>query len=128
MLLALTAGVFLLFLCIAPGSPDGGARADVVLDVIGGDILKRSTALVRAGARSSPRSNRPRSSPENGRAIFFVVEADCSQLSELAQRLRDGRTDFEYRAVRPFAEAPAASGPDAPHVSGKTIIQVIEGW
>jgi hypothetical protein len=31
-------------------------------------------------------------------------------------------------AVRPLAEAPAAFGPDAPRVRGKTIIQVTEGW
>jgi hypothetical protein len=30
--------------------------------------------------------------------------------------------------VRPLAEAPAAFGPDAPRVPGKTIIQVAEGW
>ena len=45
---------------------EDAGEADVVLDVIGGDILKRSIALVRAGGRSSPRSNRPRSNPRTG--------------------------------------------------------------
>jgi NADPH:quinone reductase-like Zn-dependent oxidoreductase len=101
---------------------------DVLLDVIGGDILRRSTALVRAGGTLVTIAEPPTVQPENGRAIFFVVEADRSQLAELAQRLRDGRLTSNVGAVRPLAEAPAAFGPDAPRVSGKTIIQVTEGW
>ena len=57
-----------------------------------------------------------------------VVEADRSQLAELAQRLRDGRLTSNVGAVRALAEVPAAFGPDAPRGSGKTIIQVTEGW
>ena len=107
---------------------EGAGEADVVLDVIGGDILKRSTALLRAGGTLVTTIEPPTIQPENGRAIFFVVEADRSQLVALAQRLRDGRLTSNVGAVRPLAEAPAAFGPNAPHASGKTIIQVIEGW
>ena len=102
--------------------------ADVVLDVIGGDILRRSTALVRPGGTLVTIAEPPTVQPENARAVFFVVEADRSQLAELAQRLRDGRLTSNVVAVRPLPEAPAAFGPDAPRVSGKTIIQVTEGW
>jgi NADPH:quinone reductase-like Zn-dependent oxidoreductase len=103
-------------------------EADVVFDVIGGDILKRSIALVRAGGTLVTTIEPPAIQPENGRAVFFVVEADRSQLAELARRLRDGRLTSNVGAVRPLAEAPAAFGPNAPRVSGKTIIQVTEGW
>jgi len=103
-------------------------EADVVLDVIGADIVRRSTALVRAGGTLVTIAEPPTIQPANGRAIFFVVEADRSQLAELAQRLRDGRLTSNVVAVRPLAEAPAAFGPDAPRVPGKTIIQVTEGW
>ncbi|MGO9886113.1 MAG: NADP-dependent oxidoreductase [Solirubrobacteraceae bacterium] len=107
---------------------EGAGEADVVLDVIGGDILKRSTALVRAGGTLVTTIEPPTIQPENGRAIFFVVEPYRSQLVELAQRLHDGRLTSNVGAVRPLAEAPAAFGPNAPHASGKTIIQVVEGW
>ena len=103
-------------------------RGGVVVDVIGGEILQRSTALVRAGGTLVTIAGPPTIQPENGRAIFFVVEADRSQLAELAQRLRDGRLTSNVGAVRPLAEAPAAFGPDAARVSGKTIIRITEGW
>ena len=107
---------------------EDAGEADVVLDVIGGDILRRSTALVRAGGTLVTIAEPPAIQPENGRAIFFVVVADRSQLAELAQRLRDGRLTSNVGAVRRLAEAPAAFGPDAPRVAGKTMIQVTEGW
>ena len=107
---------------------EDAGEADVVLDVIGGEILQRSIALVRAGGTLVTIAEPPTIQPENGRAIFFVVEADRSQLAELAQRLRDGRLASNVGAVRALAEAPAAFGPHRPRVSGKTIIQVTEGW
>ena len=70
---------------------EDAGEADVVLDVIGGEILQRSIALVRAGGTLVTIAEPPAIQPENGQAIFFVVEADRSQLAELAQRLRDGR-------------------------------------
>jgi NADPH:quinone reductase-like Zn-dependent oxidoreductase len=107
---------------------EDAGQVDVVLDVIGGDILRRSTALIRAGGTLVTIAEPPTIQPENGRTIFFVVEADRSQLAQLARRLRDGRPTSNVGAVRPLAEAPAAFGPDAPRVFGKTIIQVAEGW
>jgi NADPH:quinone reductase-like Zn-dependent oxidoreductase len=107
---------------------EGVGEADVVLDVIGGDILRRSTGLVRAGGTLVTIAEPPEIQPEDGWAIFFIVVADRSQLVELAQRLRDGRLTSNVGAVRPLAEAPVAFGPDAPRVPGKTIIQVTDAW
>ena len=106
---------------------EGAGEADVVLDVIGGDILKRSTALVRAGG-TLVTTIEPTIQPENGRAIFFVVEADRSSWSSSPQRLRDGRLTSNVGAVGPVGRGARRVRPDAPHTSGKTIIQVIEGW
>jgi NADPH:quinone reductase-like Zn-dependent oxidoreductase len=98
-------------------------EVDVVFDVIGGEILNRSAALVRAGGTLVTIASVPTVQPKNGRAIFFVVEPDRSQLAELAQRLRDGRLEPIVGAVRPLAEAPAAFAP-GPRTAGKTIIRV----
>ena len=96
---------------------------DVVFDVIGGQILERSTALVRAGGTVVTIVAPPAVQPDNGRAVFFVVEPDRTRLADLAQRLRDGRIKPLVGAVRPLPEAPAAFAPDR-RTHGKTIIQI----
>ena len=98
-------------------------EVDVVFDVIGGEILDRSAALVRAGGTLVTIAAPPTVLPDNGRAVFFVVEADRLRLADLAQRLRDGRLKPRIGAVRPLAEAPAAFAP-ARRTPGKTIIRI----
>jgi len=99
---------------------------DLLFDVIGGDILTRSTTLVREGGTVVTIAEPPEVFPRNGRALFFVVEPDRSQLIELATRVRDGRLKPIVGAVRPLAEAVAAFAPDK-RTPGKTIIQIAEG-
>jgi NADPH:quinone reductase-like Zn-dependent oxidoreductase len=94
---------------------------DVVLDVIGGDILERSIAQVRPGGTVVTIASPPVSQPKDGRALFFVVEPNRAQLAELAQRVRDGRLKPAIGSVRPLAEAADAF---TRHTKGKTIIEV----
>ncbi|MFF8573763.1 NADP-dependent oxidoreductase [Streptomyces sp. NPDC015408] len=98
-------------------------EVDVVFDVIGGEILERSTALVRAGGTLVTIAEPPTVHPRDGRAVFFVVEPDRARLADLAQRLRDGRLKPIVGAVRPLAEAVSAFAPDK-RTPGKTIIRV----
>jgi NADPH:quinone reductase-like Zn-dependent oxidoreductase len=105
---------------------DDAGQVDVVFDVIGGEILDRSAALVRAGGTLVTIARVPTVQPKDGRAVFFVVEPDRSQLAELAQRLRDERLEPIVGAVRPLAEAPAAFAPGR-RTPGKTIIRITEG-
>lgn len=100
-------------------------EADVVFDVIGGDILDRSAALVRASGTLVSIAMPPTVRPKDGRAIFFVVEPDRARLTDLATRVRDGRLKPVVGAVRPLTEAPAAFAP-ATRTPGKTIIRVAE--
>jgi NADPH:quinone reductase-like Zn-dependent oxidoreductase len=102
---------------------EGVGHVDVVFDVIGGDVLERSTALVRPGGTLVTIAAPPAVQPEDGRAIFFVVEPDRARLTDLARRVRDGRLRPIVGAVRPLAETAAAF--DGPRrAPGKTIIQV----
>ncbi len=97
---------------------------DVVFDVIGGEILERSAALVRPGGTlvtiAEPVTVRPR----EARAVFFVVEPDRARLSDLARRVREGRLKPTVGDVVPLAEAAAAFARKP--VGGKTIVRVAE--
>ena len=100
---------------------DVGA-ADLVFDLIGGDIGKRSAALIRAGGTYvSIVGSEAR--PADGRAIDFVVEANRGQLSEIAARVRDGRLRTNIGTVASLDDAVAAFNPTT-RTSGKTIIRV----
>jgi NADPH:quinone reductase-like Zn-dependent oxidoreductase len=98
-------------------------EVDVVFDVIGGPILARSAALVRAGGTLVSIAEPPQTQPPDGRAVFFVVEPDRAQLAALAARVRDGRLKPVIGAVLPLAEAAAAFRPDK-RIHGKTILRV----
>lgn len=100
-------------------------EVDVVFDVIGGEILDRSAALVRAGGTLVTIAAPPKLQLKDVRATFFVVEPDRARLAALAQRLRDGRLTPIVGAVRTLPEAPGAFAPDR-RAPGKTIIRVIE--
>ena len=114
------------FLDLQADKLEDAGQVDVVFDVLGGEILDRSTALVRAGGTLVTIVRVPTVQPKDGRAMFFVVEPDRSRLAELAQRVRDGRLKPIVGAVRPLAEAPAAFAPDR-RTPGKTIIRITEG-
>ena len=98
-------------------------QVDVVLDVIGGEILERSTALVRPGGTLVTIAAPPAVQPADGRTIFFVGEPDRARLAELAQRVRDGRLKPIVGEVRPLAETADAFARRR-RAPGKTIIQV----
>jgi NADPH:quinone reductase-like Zn-dependent oxidoreductase len=86
---------------------DVGA-VDVVLDVFGGDLRDRSTALVREGGTLVTIAGPPTSQPPAGRAIFFVVEPDRDRLAYLARRVRRGEQRPLIASSVPIADAPAA--------------------
>ena len=113
------------FLDLQTDQLEDAGEVDVVFDVIGGEILDRSAALVRAGGTLVSIATPPTVQPKDGRAIFFVVEPDRARLADLAQRVRDGRLKPIVGAVRTLPEAPAAFAHDR-HTPGKTIIRVTE--
>jgi NADPH:quinone reductase-like Zn-dependent oxidoreductase len=96
---------------------------DLVFDVIGGEIQRRSAGLIRAGGILVTITGPAEARPADGLAIDFVVEADRAQLSEIVQRVRDGRLRTNIGAVAPLDDAVAALNPTERR-QGKTIIQV----
>ncbi|MFB6718731.1 NADP-dependent oxidoreductase [Kribbella sp. NPDC056345] len=94
-------------------------EVDVVLDVLGGEIRNRSTALLRPGGTLVTIPDPPTVQPPAGRAIFFVVEPNRTQLAQLADRLRQGTLTPLVTKVRPLTEAANAFTDP-----GRTIIQL----
>src|SRR4051794_16844913 len=98
-------------------------EVDLVFDVIGGDVGKRSAGLIRAGGTLVSIVGPPEARPANGLAIDFVVESDRGQLSEIVRRVRDGRLRTNIGNVATLDDAVAAFNPTK-RIKGKTIIRV----
>src|SRR5881227_3513648 len=96
---------------------------DLVFDVIGGDIGKRSAGLIRAGGTVVSVVGPPEARPADGLAIDFVVESDRAQLGEVVQRVRSGRLRTNIRNVATLDDAVAALNPTE-RLNGKTIIRI----
>ncbi|EWM10003.1 NADP-dependent oxidoreductase [Kutzneria sp. 744] len=96
---------------------------DLVFDVFGGEVQKRSVGLIRAGGTLVTIAGPPETRPADGLAIDFVVEADRAQLGEIAQRVRDCRLRTLIGNVASLDDAVAAFNPTE-RVRGKTIIRV----
>jgi len=96
---------------------------DLAFDVIGGDIQRRSAGVLRAGGTLVSVVGPPEARPADGLAVDFVVEPDRAQLSEVVQRVRDGRLRTNIGNVAPLDDAVAALNP-AGRRKGKTIISV----
>jgi NADPH:quinone reductase-like Zn-dependent oxidoreductase len=96
---------------------------DLVFDVIGGEIQKRSARLIRAGGTLVTIVGPPEARPADGVAIDFVVESDRAQLGEIIQRVRDGRLRTNIGNVATLDDAVAALNA-AERPKGKTVIRV----
>ena len=101
-------------------------EVDVVFDVIGGEIQKRSAGLIRAGGTLVTVVGPPEARPADGLAVDFVVESDRAQLGEIAQRVRDGRLQTNIGKIATLDDAVAALNPTE-RITGKTIIRVRDG-
>src|SRR6187401_3809919 len=83
-------------------------EVDLVFDVIGGDIQRRSAGLIRAGGTLVSIVGPAEARPADGLAVDFVVESDRGQLSEIVQRVRDGRLRTNIGTVSALDDAVAA--------------------
>src|SRR5262245_22905940 len=98
-------------------------EVDLVLDGIGGDIGKRSAGLIRAGGTLVSIVGPTEARPADGQAVDFVVESDRAQLSQIVQRVRDGRLRTNIGNIATLDNAVAALN-RTERRKGKTIIRV----
>jgi NADPH:quinone reductase-like Zn-dependent oxidoreductase len=96
---------------------------DLVFDVLGGDIGKRSAGLIRAGGTLVSIVGPPETRPADGLTVDFVVVPERAQLNEIVQRVRDGRLRTNIGNVSTLDDAVAAFNPTT-RIKGKTIIRV----
>jgi NADPH:quinone reductase-like Zn-dependent oxidoreductase len=97
-------------------------EVDLVFDVIGGEIGKRSARLIRTGGMLVTVTGPTEARPAAGLTVDFVVVPDRAQLTELVQRIRDGRLRTNIGNVAALDDAVAAFNPTK-QIKGKTIIR-----
>ena len=102
---------------------DVAGQVDVVVDLIGGEILDRSAAVLVPGGTIVGVAAPPKIHPADGRAIYFVVEPNRGQLADLARLVQHGRVTPPVGAVRPLAETRSAFL-NKQGIPGKIVIQV----
>ena len=98
-------------------------EVDLVFDLIGGDIGKRSARMIRAGGTLVSVIGPVEEPPADGVAIDFVVEVDRGQLDEIVERVRDGRLRTNIGAISTLDDAVACFNSKERH-PGKPIIRV----
>jgi NADPH:quinone reductase-like Zn-dependent oxidoreductase len=98
-------------------------EVDLVFDVIGGEIQKRSAARIKAGGTLVSVVGPVEARPADGIAVDFVVEANRTELGEIVQRVRDGRLRPNIGTTAPLDDAVAAFN-STERRKGKTIISV----
>jgi NADPH:quinone reductase-like Zn-dependent oxidoreductase len=111
------------FLDLDSGKLEDAGSVDLVFDVIGGDIGKRSARLIRPGGTLVSVVGSVEARPVDGLAIDFVVEADRAQLTEIVQRVRDGRLRTNIGTVASLDDAVAVFN-SSKRREGKTVIRV----
>jgi NADPH:quinone reductase-like Zn-dependent oxidoreductase len=84
---------------------------DAVIDLVGGDVQKRSFQVLRRGGRlisavSAPDQNLAQS--HGIEAAFFLVQVTTQCLSEIARLIDTGRLKTRLGAILPLADARAA--------------------
>jgi NADPH:quinone reductase-like Zn-dependent oxidoreductase len=111
------------FVDLATDALDDVGTVDLVFDVIGGDIQKRSAAMIKAGGSLVTIVGPVEARPADGLAVDFVVEADRAQLGEIARRVQEGRLRTNIGSTTTLDDAVAAFN-TSERAKGKTVIRV----
>src|SRR5689334_12922727 len=96
---------------------------DLVFDVIGGDVQRRSASIIRPGGTLVSVVGPAEARPADGLAIDFVVESVPRELVEIIDRVRDGRLRPHIGTVATLDDAVPALNPTERR-KGKTVVRV----
>ena len=96
---------------------------DVVLDLIGGDVLARSSGMLRPGGSIVSVVEEPGAERADVQRVFFVVEPSGEQLTELARRIEAEHLRPVVGEVGALADGPQAWAKKlAGGVPGKVVL------
>ncbi len=96
---------------------------DLVFDTVGGEVLARSSRLVRQGGRLVTIADEP---PVGVDATYFVVEPDGEHLAKVGDLVNEGALHPAIDSVFPLEEFRAAfERTMAPGKRGKVVLRVI---
>lgn len=114
----------------SPRFEDALDPVDLVFDTVGGELLRRSAAVVRVGGRLVSVAEEPPEPPTEALidASYFVVEPNREQLEELTGLVDGGDLRPAIDSVFPLAEATAAFERSmASGKRGKVVFQITDG-
>jgi NADPH:quinone reductase-like Zn-dependent oxidoreductase len=102
-----------------------GLQADVVFDLVGGDVLARSSALLKpGGALVSVVWRELPADRDDIKKVFFVQEAKQVQLTELARLVDEGHLRPQVGGVYPLSQAVEAyRAKAAGGIPGRMVLQ-----
>jgi NADPH:quinone reductase-like Zn-dependent oxidoreductase len=96
---------------------------DLVYDIIGGDVLDRSAAIVKPGGALVSIMAPVQTDRRDIRTVHFVRDANGAQLREISRLVDDGTLRPEVGAVFPLADAREAfMAKSTKHIPGKVVL------
>jgi NADPH:quinone reductase-like Zn-dependent oxidoreductase len=96
---------------------------DLVYDVIGGDVLARSAAIVKPGGALVSVMAPPQTERDDIRTVHFVRDASGAQLRDITRLVDKGTLRPQVSAVYPLADAREAFMAKATeHIPGKVVL------
>ena len=96
---------------------------DLVYDIIGGDVLAQSAAIVKPGGAIVSIMGPPPTDRDDIRSVGFVRDPSGMQLREIARLVDKGVLSSEVSAVYPLADARQAfMDKSTEHIPGKVVL------
>ena len=98
-------------------------QVDLVYDAIGGDVLARSPAIVKAGGALVTVMNPVQTDRDDIRAVHFVRDPSGAQLREITRLVDQGTLQPQVGAVYSLADAREAfAAKSIQHIPGKVVL------